>query len=134
MREREHSTTDRALALDVRTLQHTIDLSGYDKVGLRWTRGESVTIAGVTVIGGEHAFIERYDHRARQGAHREPRHRVDLLQLRRGEAVVDVPALWPALRDRLRQRSMALRVPAMRVPDLRIGAGRRTHAGEMQEP
>ena len=64
-REREHSTTDHALILDVRTLQHTVDLSGYGKVGLRWTRGESVTLAGVTVVGGEHAFIDRFDQRGK---------------------------------------------------------------------
>ena len=62
-REREHSTTDSALALDVRKLQRAVDLGGYHKVSVRWTRDESVSSVGVMVVGGEHALVSYRDER-----------------------------------------------------------------------
>jgi hypothetical protein len=62
-REREHSTTDIALALDVRKLRRAGDLGGDHKVVVRWTRGESVNSVGVTFLGGEHAFVSYRDER-----------------------------------------------------------------------
>jgi len=62
-REREHSTTDDALDLDVRLLRRAGDLGGDHKVVVRWTRGESVNIVGVTVLGGEAALVFYRDER-----------------------------------------------------------------------
>src|ERR1039458_7530447 len=62
-REQEHSTTDRALALDVRKLQHAVDLGRDHKFAIRWTRGETVSSVDVTVLGGEHAFVSYRDER-----------------------------------------------------------------------
>ena len=56
-REREHSTTDIALALDVRKLRRAGDLGGSHKVSVRWTRGESVSSVGVSFLEGRAALV-----------------------------------------------------------------------------
>jgi hypothetical protein len=60
-RKREHDTTDEALPLDIRQLQRRVDLRESAWLCVRWTRGPSENVVGVTVDEGASATISYAD-------------------------------------------------------------------------